>query len=61
MSTEVLTVQEAGARLGLSRPSAYKAARSGAIPVIRIGGKLIVPRAAIDRLLQIDNGKSEGE
>jgi hypothetical protein len=46
------SVDEAGCEiLGLSRCSAYSAVRSGAIPTIRIGKRLIVPRVALERLL----------
>jgi excisionase family DNA binding protein len=50
---EVLTmsVPEAGRLLGLSRNSAYEAARRHEIPVLRFGRKLRVPRAAFERLL----------
>jgi excisionase family DNA binding protein len=46
-----LTVEEAGRLLGISRNSAYEAARRGELPAIRIGKRLIVPRAALERLL----------
>lgn len=46
-----LTVPEAGRVLGLGRNASYEAARTGAIPVLRIGGKLLVPRPALERLL----------
>jgi excisionase family DNA binding protein len=45
------TVPEAGRRLGVSRGVAYLAAARGEIPTIRIGRRLLVPRAALDRLL----------
>ena len=48
----VLTVEEAGRLLRLSRGSAYEAARSGQIPTLRIGRRLLVPRAALERLLE---------
>jgi excisionase family DNA binding protein len=48
---DVFTIEEAGHILGLSRPSAYAAARNGDIPTIRIGRRLIVPRCALERLL----------
>ncbi len=51
---KVLTVPEAGEQLGLSRNSAYEAARRGDIPTIRIGKLLLVPKAAFDRLLSGD-------
>jgi excisionase family DNA binding protein len=51
----VLTVPEAGQKLGLSRGSAYAAAARGDIPTIRIGRLLRVPKAALDRLLDNTN------
>ena len=49
-----MTVDEAGALLGLSRGSAYAAAARGEIPTIRIGRRLLVPTAALRRLLGLD-------
>jgi excisionase family DNA binding protein len=46
------TVPHAGRILGLSRGSAYAAAANGEIPTIRIGGKLLVPMAALEDLLK---------
>lgn len=46
-----MSVPEAGRLLGLSRNSAYDAARRGEIPVLRFGRKLRVPRVALERLL----------
>ena len=43
---------DVGQMLGLSRPSTYAAAKRGEIPVIRFGKRLLVPKAAIERLLQ---------
>jgi len=51
MHRQTLTVEEAGRLLGISRNSAYEAARRGELPAIRIGKRLIVPRAALERLL----------
>jgi excisionase family DNA binding protein len=48
---DALSVEEAGKILGLGRGSSYAAARTGEIPTIRIGKRLIVPRAALERLL----------
>lgn len=45
---------EAGQILGLSKASAYHAAQTGEIPTIRIGRRLVVPTAALRRLLQLD-------
>lgn len=49
-----LTVEEAGKFLLLSRGSAYKAARRGEIPTIRIGRSLIVPTAQLRQMLGLD-------
>ncbi len=48
------SVPEAGAMIGLSVNSSYAAARAGEIPVVRVGGLLIVPRAAWLRKLGIE-------
>ena len=45
---------EAGRILGLSKGSAYEAAKHGEIPTIRIGRRLVVPTAALRRMLQLD-------
>ena len=46
-----ISVEEAGEILGLSRNSAYAAAKNGELSVIRLGRKLRVPRAAIEKML----------
>jgi excisionase family DNA binding protein len=45
------TVEETAEILGLGRWAAYKAANNGDLPVVRIGGRLIVPRHALEQLL----------
>lgn len=52
-----LTVEEAAALLGISRAFAYEAVRRGEIPSIRIGRRVLVPRVALDRLV---NGPAAG-
>src|SRR5260370_31051819 len=47
----VATLDEVARILRISRGSAYAAARCGQIPTIRIGRLLLVPLAALDRLL----------
>jgi hypothetical protein len=46
-----LTVPEAGAFFGLSPDRSYAAARSGDLPLIRIGQRMFVPTAALRELL----------
>ena len=49
----VLTVEEAASMLGISRVSAYAAARNGQLPTVRIGRLLRVPKLAFERKFQI--------
>ena len=51
LERKTLSVEQAGKVLGLSRASAYVAAQTGDIPTIRIGRRLLVPKAALERLL----------
>ncbi len=48
-----MTIEEARRFLNISRASAYSAAASGDLPTIRIGRRLLVPTAALRRLLGI--------
>jgi excisionase family DNA binding protein len=48
---KTISVEEAGKRLGISRNTAYEAARKGQIPTLRIGRLLLVPEAAFERML----------
>jgi excisionase family DNA binding protein len=48
-----LTVEEAAAALGISRASAYEAVRRGDVPSIRIGRRILVPRRALDQMLDV--------
>jgi excisionase family DNA binding protein len=48
----VLTMDEAAVLLRIGRNSAYEAARRGEIPTIRLGRRLLVPRVALERLLE---------
>ena len=50
-----ITVPEAARMLGISRGLAYEMAREGTIPTLRFGRRVVVPLAAIERLLQETN------
>jgi excisionase family DNA binding protein len=53
-----LTVEEAAKLLGVSRGTAYEAARRGELPTIRLGRRLLVPRARLYELVGAHtNGK----
>ena len=47
----VFTVEEAGRLLGVSRTTAYECVRTRQLPSIRLGRRIVVPRAAIEALL----------
>lgn len=47
-----MSVEEAAQELGICRNAAYAAVKEGQIPSIRIGRRLIIPRAAFERMLQ---------
>jgi hypothetical protein len=49
-----VSVERAGAIFGISRASAYGAVHDGSIPSIRLGRRLVVPSAAILRMLATD-------
>jgi excisionase family DNA binding protein len=49
-----LTVPEAARLLGVSRGVAYEAARTGDLPVVKLGRRLVVPRARLTALLGED-------
>ena len=54
MSTErqTLKIDEAAKILGISRNTAYDAVKSGQVPTVKIGRRLLVPRAALERMLE---------
>jgi excisionase family DNA binding protein len=55
-----VSVREAAKMLGLSRASAYEAVRTGQIPSLRFGKRIVVPRVALNRMLsQADDHKSQ--
>jgi len=53
---ETLSVPEAARKLGIGRNSAYDAARRGDIPTVRIGGRILIPKKALERLLDAESG-----
>jgi excisionase family DNA binding protein len=49
-----VSVEEAGRILGISRGAAYARAGDGSLPTVRLGKRLLVPKGALDKMLQID-------
>ena len=51
-----ITVPEVARLLGVSRMTAYAAVRDGTIPSLRIGRRVLISRAALDRWLAKTDG-----
>ena len=47
-----LTVEQAGELLGISRALAYEMARTGKLPTLRFGKRIVVPKKAIENMLE---------
>jgi len=48
-----ISVEEAARRLGIARSTAYNYVRCGHLPSVRLGTRLLVPTAALERLLAV--------
>lgn len=44
----VLSVEEAAAALGIGRTTAWRMVRTGALPVLRCGRRVLVPREGLE-------------
>ena len=47
-----LTVEETAKKLGIGRQLAYDKVKTGEIPSITIGRRILVPRRALERMLE---------
>ena len=47
-----VTVPEAGEMLGMSRNFAYQLVREGKLPSIRFGKRILIPKAALEKMLE---------
>ena len=50
----VLSVTEAAGLLGISRGLAYELVARGELPSLRLGRRIVVPRRALEALLEAD-------
>ena len=46
-----MNIETAARVLGIGRQTAYELARQGKLPVLRLGRRLVVPKAALERML----------
>ncbi len=51
LNPRTYTIDQAAQLLGIGRNQCYEAAKRGDIPCIRLGRRMVIPRAAFDRLL----------
>lgn len=51
MTTATMTVEEAAKYLGIGRRQAYEAINRGELPSLRLGRRILVPRARLEALL----------
>jgi excisionase family DNA binding protein len=58
VESQTISVDECAEVLSISRGACYAAARRGEIPVIRIGGRVLVPKPALEKML-VEAGKKE--
>jgi excisionase family DNA binding protein len=58
MQRITLSIPEAAKVLGISKNSAYAAAMRGEIPTVKIGSRILVPRAALEEWLKVTIGNN---
>jgi excisionase family DNA binding protein len=49
-----LSVPESAVILGISRALAYELVRRGELPTVRFGRRIVVPRKALEALLEVE-------
>jgi len=54
-----ISVSDAAALLGISRNSAYEAARTGQLPARRLGRRWLVPVPALLRMLESEDARKD--
>lgn len=60
MEKLVYSIPEVGELLGISRPKAYELANRADFPVLQVGRRKVVPRAALNEWL-VKNSKPKSE
>lgn len=59
VNRKTYTVREAAEILGISNNSAYEGVKSGEIPSVRVGKRILIPKAALDNMLSINRCSGE--
>ena len=55
--TAVMTVDEFAKQAGVSRSLAYEACRSGQVPHLRLGRRILIPADAVQRMFERAGGE----
>ena len=61
LECRTMSVTDAARVLGISRTTAYECVRAGDLPSVRLGGRIVVPTQAVDRLLAAGEPASSDE
>jgi excisionase family DNA binding protein len=51
-AADVMTIEEAAARLSIGKNQAYAAVQAGKIPALRFGHRWLIPRVAFDKMVR---------
>ena len=60
-TTLVYTIQEAAILLNLGRSSMYQAVRTGAVPSVRLGRRILIPKTGLEQFLLKAGHPENGE
>ena len=55
MGTPFISVREFKEQHGLSRNLVYEQLRKGVLPSVRLGGRILIPVDALEKLMKIQN------
>lgn len=61
LELRTLTIPEAAKVLGIGRTSAYRAARAGELPILKIRNRVLVSRDGLDEMLRGARATSRAE
>ena len=53
-----LSIEEAAGMLGISRAHAYELVRRGALPRLRLGRRVVIPRKALEEFVEAATDRS---
>ncbi len=52
MERLTVSIDQCAKQLGIAKGTAYRLAHMGRLPVLRLGKRMLVPKAALERMLQ---------